>query len=115
MASTATPRIRESAPAGQAAWLEKIESLSSALEHAPELVEHNPALDPGEINALYREVFEAQQVQRRLSGPRRVERGPFEIANCTLREAEVIALWRTRDRDNQGLAGRLPIFQTYRA
>jgi len=42
-------------------------------------------------------------------------RGPFEIANCTLREAEVIALWRTRDRDNQGLAGRLPIFQTYRA
>ena len=80
MATTATPRIRESAPADPAAGLEKIDSPSSALERLPEGVRDNPALDLGEINALYREVFEAQQVQRRLSGPRRVERGSFEIA-----------------------------------
>src|SRR5215471_19417036 len=34
-----------------------------------------------EIKALYGEVFEALQVPRRLSGPRRVRRGPFEIAS----------------------------------
>lgn len=36
---------------------------------------------PEEASALYREVFEALQVPRRLSGPRRVRRGPFEIAS----------------------------------
>jgi serine phosphatase RsbU (regulator of sigma subunit) len=43
--------------------------------------ERVPAFQPGEANALYREVFEALQVPRRLSGARRVRRGPFEIAS----------------------------------
>src|SRR5215471_15931867 len=38
-------------------------------------------VSPDEIKALYGEVFEALQVPRRLSGPRRVRRGPFEIAS----------------------------------
>src|SRR5690349_17329402 len=36
---------------------------------------------PEEASALYREVFDALQVPRRLSGPRRVRRGSFEIAS----------------------------------
>ena len=36
---------------------------------------------PEEASALYREVFEALQVPRRLSGPRRIRRGAFEIAS----------------------------------
>lgn len=36
---------------------------------------------PEEANALYREVFDALQVPRRLSGPRRIRRGAFEIAS----------------------------------
>src|SRR5690349_14489839 len=36
---------------------------------------------PEEASALYREVFDALQVPRRLSGPRRVRRGPFEFAS----------------------------------
>ena len=40
-----------------------------------------PAVSPEEVNALYREVFEALQVPRRLSGPRRLRRGAFEIAS----------------------------------
>src|SRR5215467_8234648 len=38
-------------------------------------------VSPDEVSALYREVFEALQVPRRLSGPRRVRRGAFEIAS----------------------------------
>lgn len=40
-----------------------------------------PSVSPGEVNALYREVFEALQVPRKLSGPRRLRRGTFEIAS----------------------------------
>jgi len=36
---------------------------------------------PEEASQLYREVFDALQVPRRLSGARRVRRGPFEIAS----------------------------------
>ena len=36
---------------------------------------------PEEASALYREVFDALQVPRRLSGPRRIRRGAFEIAS----------------------------------
>ena len=39
------------------------------------------AFQPEEASALYREIFDALQVPRRLSGPRRVRRGPFEIAS----------------------------------
>jgi serine phosphatase RsbU (regulator of sigma subunit) len=40
-----------------------------------------PAFQPEEASALYREVFDALQVPRRLSGPRRIRRGPYEIAS----------------------------------
>ena len=40
-----------------------------------------PAVSPEEVNALYREVFEALQVPRRLSGPRKLRRGAFEIVS----------------------------------
>ena len=43
--------------------------------------EQGPAFHPEEASALYREVFEALQVPRRLSGPRRIRRGSFEIAS----------------------------------
>jgi len=42
---------------------------------------NGPTFGPEEATALYREVFDALQVPRRLSGPRRVRRGPFEIAS----------------------------------
>lgn len=48
---------------------------------APGLADPVPAVSPEEVNALYREVFEALQVPRRLSGPRRLRRGAFEIAS----------------------------------
>ena len=48
---------------------------------APAKIEPALAFQPEEAGALYREVFEALQVPRRLSGPRRVRRGPFEIAS----------------------------------
>jgi len=40
-----------------------------------------PDFQPEEVNALYREIFDALQVPKRLSGARRVRRGPFEIAS----------------------------------
>jgi len=82
MGCTATHRIREIAPSDAAVWLESADPLSGALdfEQSPESLGHNPALDLAEVNALYREVFEAQQVQLRLSGSRRLQRGRFEIA-----------------------------------
>ncbi|HKR84553.1 MAG TPA: PP2C family protein-serine/threonine phosphatase [Terriglobales bacterium] len=43
--------------------------------------EKSSAFQPEEAGALYREVFDALQVPRRLSGPRRVRRGPFEIVS----------------------------------
>src|ERR1044071_8543547 len=50
---------------------------------APESGSAQRAADflPEEATALYREVFDALQVPRRLSGPRRMRRGPFEIAS----------------------------------
>jgi len=53
-----------------------ISSLASAPASIPGL-----AFQPEEADALYREVFEALQVPRRLSGPRRIRRGPFEIVS----------------------------------
>lgn len=52
----------------------------SGLASAPSSIP-GPAFQPEEAGALYREVFEALQVPRRLSGPRRIRRGPFEIAS----------------------------------
>jgi len=48
---------------------------------SPSTLDALPAVSPDEVNALYREVFEALQVPRRLSGPRRLRRGAFEIAS----------------------------------
>jgi serine phosphatase RsbU (regulator of sigma subunit) len=53
----------------------------SGLAPAPVKIEPALAFQPEEAAALYHEVFEALQVPRRLSGPRRVRRGPFEIAS----------------------------------
>lgn len=53
----------------------------SGLAPAPAKIEPALAFQPEEAGALYREVFDALQVPRRLSGPRRVRRGPFEIAS----------------------------------
>lgn len=55
----------------------------AAVSALPATAEETPALafQPEEASALYREVFDALQVPRRLSGPRRVRRGPFEIAS----------------------------------
>jgi sigma-B regulation protein RsbU (phosphoserine phosphatase) len=47
---------------------------SGSAQRAPDFL-------PEEATALYREVFDALQVPRRLSGPRRMRRGPFEIAS----------------------------------
>src|SRR5215467_464288 len=54
---------------------------TSASEPGTSKVEPALAFRPEEASALYREVFDALQVPRRLSGPRRVRRGPFEIAS----------------------------------
>src|SRR5215831_3475702 len=43
--------------------------------------EQDAAFQPEEAAALYREVFDALQVPRRLSGARRIRRGQFEIAS----------------------------------
>ncbi|HEY6252775.1 MAG TPA: PP2C family protein-serine/threonine phosphatase [Candidatus Angelobacter sp.] len=57
---------------------EFLEVVGLASSTTPEAL---PAVSPDEVNALYREVFEALQVPRRLSGPRRLRRGGFEIAS----------------------------------
>jgi sigma-B regulation protein RsbU (phosphoserine phosphatase) len=65
-------------------WLDWMGARSSDVSGAPSLEvqkEAAPAFQPEEVRALYREVFDALQVPRRLSGPRRVRRGPFEIAS----------------------------------
>jgi serine phosphatase RsbU (regulator of sigma subunit) len=80
MGCTATPRIRESL--AQVALLAGT-TLRSPLDSELSVdgsTATTPVVDLAEVNALYREVFEAQQVQRRLSGPRRLQRGQFEIA-----------------------------------
>ena len=82
MGCMATPRIRESVPMEHVALLE---STTLRNPHDSGLsvdgsTETTPVVDLAEVSALYREVFEAQQVQRRLSGPRRLQRGQFEIA-----------------------------------
>ena len=82
MASAATHRIPESDATTAAVWLEHASSLSNlpASGRPQESQEWNSALNLDEVSALYKEVFEAQQVQRRLSGARRLQRGQFEIA-----------------------------------
>jgi len=82
MGCTATHRIQGNAPADPAVWVDRVLPLSAALDpdRSAQGSEQNSVLDLDEVSALYREVFEAQQVQRRLSGPRKLQRGQFEIA-----------------------------------
>jgi serine phosphatase RsbU (regulator of sigma subunit) len=83
MACTSTIRRElQSEPSGS--WLDWMGVPSSDASDAAasgSQVEAPPAFQPEEVGALYREVFDALQVPRRLSGPRRVRRGPFEIAS----------------------------------
>lgn len=82
MSCTATHRIPESATADAAGWAKRAARVSPALgsKHSPEPRRWDSALDVDEVRSLYREIFEAQQVQRRLGGSRRLRRGQFEIA-----------------------------------
>ncbi|PYY06081.1 MAG: serine/threonine-protein phosphatase [Acidobacteria bacterium] len=82
MGCTATHRIRERSAENRSVMLEST-TLPSVLDIELSLdssAVSMPVVDLAEVTALYREVFEAQQVQRRLSGPRRLQRGQFEIA-----------------------------------
>src|SRR5947209_2067558 len=82
MGCTATRRIQGSASPEIGVWAKNTTPLSTKIDTdgSQNGFAYSPALDLDEVRALYREVFEAQQVQRRLSGPRRLQRGAFEIA-----------------------------------
>lgn len=81
---TMTHRTSHNTHSGAAAGLDWIEIPVSNLPVSGRQLEapaQTPAFDLDEVHSLYREVFEAQQVQRRLSGPRKLRRGEFEIAS----------------------------------
>jgi len=82
MAGIAAHRSGVNDQKDNAVWLDGAHSLTSAVTSAlsQERHEWNSALNLDEVLALYKEVFEAQQVQRRLSGSRKLQRGHFEIA-----------------------------------
>ena len=82
MAGIAVHQSREDDRNDNVVWLDGAGSLTSAAASAlaQERHEWNSALNLDEVLALYKEVFEAQQVQRRLSGARKLQRGHFEIA-----------------------------------
>ena len=86
MGCTATRRIQDSPSRDITVWPENTTPLSTTVDTdgSQNGFAYSPALDLDEVRALYREVFEAQQVQRRLSGPRRLQRGAFEIATLTV-------------------------------
>lgn len=82
MAGIAAHRSRENDQQENLVWLDGAGSLTGAAAStlAQERRQWNSALNLDEVLALYKEVFEAQQVQRRLSGARKLQRGRFEIA-----------------------------------
>lgn len=81
MAGIAAHRISKSDHPNTAVWQDGAASVlnAPAVARTQELGECNPVLNLDEVLALYSEVFEAQQVQRRLSGARRLHRGQLEI------------------------------------
>lgn len=84
MSSNATHRIPPSLPTHPEAWRDWTDvppSGAANAERSPCPPEGISSFDLEQVNALYREVFEAQQVQRRLSGLRSLRRGQFEIAS----------------------------------
>jgi serine phosphatase RsbU (regulator of sigma subunit) len=62
-------------------WLDPVDAYVSDSPASPGAETPNTAFPAEEVAALYRELFEALQVQRRLSGPRRIRRGQFEITS----------------------------------
>lgn len=82
MSGIAAHRSRENDQQDNLVWLDGAGLLTSTAVStlAQERHEWNSALSLDEVLALYKEVFEAQQVQRRLSGARKLQRGQFEIA-----------------------------------
>src|SRR5690242_7800037 len=81
MAGIAAHRIPEGDHPNTAGWQDGAASVLNvpAVAQKQESREWNPVLNLDEVLALYTEVFEAQQVQRRLSGARRLRRGQLEI------------------------------------
>lgn len=79
--NTARPELENPAPGSWLEWMGvQSTDVSDTASPTPE-EQFSPIFQPGEASALYREVFDALQVPRRLSGPRRVRRGPYEIAS----------------------------------
>ncbi|HEX7959448.1 MAG TPA: PP2C family protein-serine/threonine phosphatase, partial [Terriglobales bacterium] len=62
-------------------WLDSVDASPLHIPAPPAAEMPNAVLPAEELAALYRELFEALQVQRRLSGPRRIRRGDFEITS----------------------------------
>ena len=62
-------------------WPDCIDAYVSDFSATPAAEMPTAAVPPQEVVALYRELFEALRVQRRLSGPRRNWRGQFEITS----------------------------------
>lgn len=62
-------------------WLDCVDSYVPEVPAPPTAETPDIVFPAGDVAALYRELFEALQVQRRLSGPRRIRRGQFEITN----------------------------------
>ena len=82
MSLTKAHRSSHSSPSAACLnWLELPVSDLPVSSRSPEASATMPAFDLDEVHALYREMFEGQQVQRRLSGPPRLRRGQFEIAS----------------------------------
>jgi len=60
-------------------WLDSVDAYVSDIPASLAAETANAVFPAEEAAALYRELFEALQVQRRLSGPRRIRREQFEI------------------------------------
>jgi serine phosphatase RsbU (regulator of sigma subunit) len=62
-------------------WLDSVDASLLHIPAPPAAEMPNTVFPAEEVAALYRELFEALQVQRRLSGPRRIRRGAFDITS----------------------------------
>jgi serine phosphatase RsbU (regulator of sigma subunit) len=62
-------------------WMGITTAHSAEVTPSPAGAEPAPGFKPEEASALYREIFDALQVPKRLSGARRLRRGQFEIAS----------------------------------
>lgn len=62
-------------------WLDSVDAYLAHSSASLAVEMPNTVFPTEDVAALYRELFEALQVQRRLSGPRRIRRGHFEITS----------------------------------